>query len=543
MSQHRKLVAAAISIAIAFLICGASLSLAAQASATKSGVIAESQSQQAPLEAMAQRKFGHALSAAERKLTHAAPMRALAWLGPDDDPDSRANDTSQGEHWGPERTVRAEVLSWLASDAEASRFVHPSGLGLAGARIDGKLDLSYATVDKPITLVKCYIPDGIDLSSARVEDFEVRRSRTGSIDADMSITHRDLSFQMGDYGAMSFMRAKVEGSLDMSGARILDGGTDTVNLVEASIGGDVIFHEHFTTNGSVDARLAKIAHDLSFHDVVFAGEGGLNAERATIGGTLYWVEVKHSAKTTLDLENTRAGAIWDDEASWPAPENLIVSGFVYGEIAGGPGDATSRLRWLSLQPPGYRPQPYRQLAKVLGETGREEGATDVRIAKEVALRQHGNLTWLQRAWNLMLEATIGFGYKPLRALWWIAGFVVLGTILFRWGYDMRLITPTEEAAYREFVASGEAPPHYPIFNPFVYSLENFLPVVELHQDKYWRPNPRHRVRGRVTLAGQLRDSGSLPSRFLRWYLWVHILAGWTITPLLFAGLSGLVRPD
>jgi hypothetical protein len=519
------------------------MSFAAGASLTNSGGPAGSQSQNSSLEAMAQRKFGPALTAAERKLMHAAPMRALAWLGPDDDPDSRANDTSQAEHWGPERTVRASILIWLAGDADASRFVHPSGLGLAGAKIDGKLDLSYATVDKPITLVKCFIPDGIDLSSARVEDFEVRRSRTGSIDGDMSITHRDLSFQMGDYGAMSFMRAKIDGSLDLSGARINDGGTDTVSLVEANIGGDVIFHEHFTTNGSVDARLAKIAHDLSFHDVVFAGEGGLNAERATIGGTIYWVDVKHTAKTTLDLENTRAGAIWDDEASWPAPGNLIVSGFVYGEIAGGPGDATVRLKWLALQPPGYRPQPYRQLAKVLGETGREEGATDVRIAKEVALRQHGNLTWLQRAWNLMLEGTIGFGYKPLRALWWIGGFVALGTILFRWGYDMRLITPTEEAAYREFVASGEAPPHYPIFNPFVYSLENFLPVVELHQDKYWRPNPRHRVRGRVTLAGEPLDSHSLPSRFLRWYLWIHILAGWTITPLLFAGLSGLVRPD
>ena len=94
-----------------------------------------------------------------------------------------------------------------------------------------------------------------------------------------------------------------------------------------------------------------------------------------------------------------------------------------------------------------------------------------------------------------MQVTIGFGYVPLRALWWIAGFVGLGTILFGWGYRMRIITPTEEAAYREFVASGEAPPHYPVFNPLVYSLENFLPVVELHQDKYWRPNPRHRVTG------------------------------------------------
>jgi len=339
------------------------------------------------------------------------------------------------------------------------------------------------------------------------------------------------------------MRATIEGSLDLSGAHVMDGGADTVNLVETNVGGDVLFHEGFTTNGTVDARLAKIGHDLSFHDVVFQGDGGLTAERAKIDGTLYWVQVKHTPKTQLDLENTRTGAIWDDEASWPAPGNLVINGFVYGEIAGGPGDAAERLKWLALQPPDYRPQPFRQLAKVLGETGREEGATDVLIAKQVALRHYGHQSRAQRAWSWMLEVTIGFGYRPLWALWWIAGFVLLGTTLFWWGYRLRIITPTEEAAYQEFVANGEAPPHYPLFNPLIYSLENFLPVVELHQDKYWRPNPRHGVSGQVRRGNEPIDSSSLPSRFLRWYLWVHILAGWTITPLLFAGLSGLVRPD
>ena len=32
-------------------------------------------------------------------------------------------------------------------------------------------------------------------------------------------------------------------------------------------------------------------------------------------------------------------------------------------------------------------------------------------------------------------------------------------------------------------------------------------------------------------------------RLLRWYLWFHILAGWVLTPLLFAGLSGLIRVE
>ncbi len=492
---------------------------------------------------MAQRKFGASLSAAERKLLRAAPLRDVPWLGPSDDPDNAANDTAHAENWGAERTVRAELIAWLLSDPDASRFVHPSGLALAGARIKGTLDLSYATVDKPLTLIRCYVPDGINLLAAHLQEITVRRSRTGAVFGNNAVIRGDATFILGDFGPVSFMRARIDGTLDFTGARILEAGEDSVNLVEANVAGDVLFHDGFTTDGIVYARLVKIGHDLSVHGAEFGGDGELDAERAVIDGTLYWVEVKHTATTVLDLEDARAGAIWDDEASWPAAGNLVINGFVYGDIAGGPSDAPSRLRWIALQPPEWHPQPYRQLAKVLSEMGRDDGATRVRIAKEIAQRRLGHESIAQRAWSLMLEYTIGFGYQPLRALWWIAGFVGLGAILFGWGYRMRIITPTEEAAYREFVASGEAPPHYPVFHPLVYSLENFLPVVELHQDKYWRPNPRHSVRGRTKRDGEAPEASSLPSRLLRYYLWVHILAGWTITPLLFAGLSGLVRPD
>ena len=500
-------------------------------------------SSEVALNAMAQQKFGASISPAERKLLHAAPLRNVPWFGPNDDPDNPANDAAHGENWGSDRTVRSEFVAWLLSDPQASRFVHPSGLALAGARITGNLDLSYATVDKPITLIRCYIPDGINLLSAHLQDVTVRRSRTGAVFGNLAHIHGDASFLMGDFGPVSFMRARIDGTLDLSGARISAPGDDTINLIEANVVGDVLFHEGFTTDGIVYARLAKIGHDFSFHGVEFKGDGELDAERATIDGTFYWVDVKHTPKTVLDLEDAHAGAIWDTEASWPAPGNLNVNGFVYNDIAGGPSDGTSRLRWLGLQPAEYHPQPYRQLAKVLSEMGRDDGAIQVRIAKEIAQRRLGHESIAQRAWSLVMQSTIGFGYVPLRALWWIVGFVGLGAILFGWGYRMRVITPTEESAYREFVATGEAPPHYPVFHPLIYSLENFLPVVELHQDKYWRPNPRHAVSGRATLVGESPDASSLPSRLLRYYLWLHILAGWTITPLLFAGLSGLVRPD
>jgi hypothetical protein len=43
---------------------------------------------------------------------------------------------------------------------------------------------------------------------------------------------------------------------------------------------------------------------------------------------------------------------------------------------------------------------------------------------------------------------------------------------------------------RELSPGGELSGHPP-FHAFVYSLENSLPVVDLHKAEYWRPNPLH----------------------------------------------------
>ena len=32
---------------------------------------------------------------------------------------------------------------------------------------------------------------------------------------------------------------------------------------------------------------------------------------------------------------------------------------------------------------------------------------------------------------------------------------------------------------------------YPDFNPLLYSLDVFVPVLDLGMDRYWRPNPNH----------------------------------------------------
>jgi hypothetical protein len=488
---------------------------------------------------MAQARFG-ALTDAELKMLRAAPTRQLAWASSSEDPADPLNDVTKAEKWGKERVIRADLLAWLLSDSEASKRVHPSGVGIAAARIAGKLDLSFLEVPHPLTLLDSSIPDGVDFSHARVNSIDLRRSSTGTIDGYLSKVQGDLDLRLGRYDSINLFRAQIGGNLDCSSSHLL--GVPPLAAPMAVIDGDVVLHEGVEIAGLIDLRLAKIGHSLSVNDAHFTGrrENGLNAERTSIGGTLYWVEVKKTAGTELDLSDASAASVWDDEKSWPASGNLYLDGFVYRGFAGGPTDEVARLRWLQLQPPALQaqPEPYRVLAQIMRDEGREEGAAQVEIARENALTKYGMMRLAGRLWRETLRITIGYGYRPLLALWWILGFVLLGTVLFKWGYKAGLITPTDESAYRVFTERGTPPLHYPPFHSFVYSLENFLPVVELDQGTYWRPNP-HRRTSRGPKFKWTNDT--LSARLLRCYLWIHIIAGWTITPLLFAGLTGLLR--
>ncbi len=255
--------------------------------------------------------------------------------------------------------------------------------------------------------------------------------------------------------------------------------------------------QDFTTDGVLYFRLARIGRSLSFNHAHFVGTGetGLDAERAAIAGPLYWVDIAHTPQTRLDLENASVASLFDNRASWPAPGNLNLDGFTYSEFGGdSPADSDARLQWLALQPAGYRPQPYAQLAESAQDRAVAPRARcEVLIAQRIAQRRSGRRSRAARAWNLLLEGTIGYGYRPLRALWWITGFVLVGAILFAWGYRAGVMAPSEPDAYEVFARGGRPPVHYPHFNAFVYSLENFLPVVDLHMGNHWRPNVRERV--------------------------------------------------
>ena len=172
---------------------------------------------------------------------------------------------------------------------------------------------------------------------------------------------------------------------------------------------------------------------------------------------------------------------------------------------------------------------------MLRERGDEAGARKVLIAMEDARLEHGGLAWTQRIVSRILRATVGYGYTPLRVLRYIFAFVLLGTVLFWWGHTAKVITP---------IGGKDYPQQIVPFNPFIYSLENFVPLVDLHMARNWMPDPNAKP---IQLVGPFSDTPmeapAALGRFLRCYLWVHILLGWFFSLMFVAGVTGLVRRE
>src|ERR1700722_4147750 len=221
-------------IAVAILLLASTIANAASPAPGDSQTLAS-----AALEQMARAYFAD-LSPAELQFVRHAPYRELAWSSPSADPDNAVNDPSKGASWGKNRTIRADLVRWILTDSAAAKYVHPSGIGIAGARITGLLDLSYATVTLPITLLDCAMADGIDLSFARLVSIDLRRSWTGTIDGEQAQVHGDVLLRLGHYDDVNFYRAQIDGDRDCSGG--LFGGDDPLSMVEATLKGDALFH-------------------------------------------------------------------------------------------------------------------------------------------------------------------------------------------------------------------------------------------------------------------------------------------------------------
>jgi hypothetical protein len=336
-------------------------------------------------------------------------------------------------------------------------------------------------------------------------------------------------------GEVCLLGAQIDGDLDCAGAEFknpqiegVPGSGRALSAHRITLRGNAYIRAGLISQGETSFSGASIDGNLEATSAQFVGE--LNLEAATIKGALMVSDVKEPSGLHLTLTNARAGALADDKRSWPKLGQLLLDGFTYERFSGpAPKDFESRLQWLALQVP-FLPQPYRQVARVLAEEGESAGSVRVLYEMERRVRSREQGWLVTNVKNPLLNATIGYGYRPFRAFWWLAAFILAGFVLYSGGYRLGDIAPTEKEAYIWFNTAQTIPPNYEEFHALIYSIENTVPFVRLGQVDHWQPDP-HPKAGVPFVA------------LLRFYGWFQILIGWVLGTLFIAGVTGIVRKD
>ena len=192
----------------------------------------------------------------------------------------------------------------------------------------------------------------------------------------------------------------------------------------------------------------------------------------------------------------------------------------------------------------YITQPYTQLASVYRAIGQDEQANTVLVARAERLGELAPSFSAQGLWYGYLGRLIGYGYEPFRAIKIGVAIIAIGALIFAIGARRNLMAETKlaEQVLSSDGQSGLVSPTYPRFNALVYSLDVFLPFVDLNQVCYWIPGekPTKPRKSRNCLM-HIGPYSLKWSAVLHGYLWFQTLAGWTLCTLLAAAVTGIVE--
>lgn len=445
-----------------------------------------------------------------------------------------------------QRTVRAAVLRALLLDGPVQSG-EVAALKVAGARITGVLNLRYATVDSVVRLSHCHFDDVPDLSGAELKYLNLTGSHlpglaSARIRVDGGLRLTDCRFR----GPVRLGGAQVAGALYLDRAEVTaPAGTEApvLQLHQVTVGEDLCA-PRLRTHGEIRLNGASVSGSLRLEDADLRHPGGfvLNAEALAVGANVLGRRL--SAHGRIDLRGARIPGRLDllySRLSNPGGTAMRASSCVIGEVWLRKGPAVegmlnlrrSQIDHLNLEPEmlpdqvrildltytsltphvpperrlpmlerdedRFDPHGYEQLTAAYRRTGDDHAARLVQLAKQ--RRHRTTLPWYGRLWGHVQDATVGYGFRPMRALGWLLSLLAVGSVAFA------LDAPPP-------LKAGEAPR----FNPVFYTLDLLLPVISFGQEPAFAPE-----------GGQ------------QWLSYVLVLAGWILATTVVAGVTRTVN--
>jgi hypothetical protein len=375
---------------------------------------------------------------------------------------------------GEVRLYGADLAANLS--LSGATFKNPGGIALNLNRASiGILHGADLTCDGQVSLIGARIASDVDLSGAHLagsKDHPALAADRASIEGAL------IAAGLHAHGEISLRTARVGQRAVFTDAQLDNVDGTALRLSRAQVAADV-FCNGMTCAGRVRMAGATIGGEVSFTGARIGNPGSVALDATALDAGELSLRLAEPAKGLVDLRHARIKVFRDDPGCWPG--TLSVDGLTYGALE--PRlPAQQRLQWLARDPRGHQPQPYEQLAAHYTAAGQPVDARHVMHASERIQRRAKPP--FARAWGVLQDVTIGYGYRPVRAVAWLAILLAAGSTVFA-------IAPPPS------LGSG-AVPH---FNPVIYTLDLLLPVVDLGQKHAFNPDGAEQWLSYVLIAG------------------------------------------
>jgi hypothetical protein len=488
-----------------------------------------------------------------------------------------------------DKRVRSTFVRFLVLGGDETTPVHENGVRLSGCTLEGDLNFLGCQGERRLVAQNCILDGYFEASGARLRRLNLDNTKIVGVErnsqAREAFAADDCHFVDGlslervvANGEIRIENSEVFGNILLSGSTIknpnhLDDrgifknrGIYALNLDGTTVHGTLVIDNGFKSFGEVRMLGARIHGDINFHDGSFMNLNGdaISCDRLIVQGAFFFRNIL-KIEGDIRLNSAVISTLSDDWCSWNMAKSISMEGFKFSRIGGrSPIDWEMRAKWLKKQPPDhFALQPCAMIINILKESGHTENAKKLIVAIERHKRSmsdiqnkligqrneqtesifrnfiHKNLNKISVAKHIFLDYVTGFGYRPMWTILWALGIVLIfGEVFY---VESGHFGPTNPLIYNYNSLSQcgpvgdlgklawtdcRLPPEYTTFQPFVYSLDLFLPLVDLQQDRDWAPIIS-------------RSSGEMiwDGWWIRILMWLEIGIGWMFSLIFVAYIT------
>ena len=412
---------------------------------------------------------------------------------------------------GQIRLIGVEIDGPLSlRGAELTHTGDEAALSLDGARLRGGVFLDQlkstgqirmigAEIDGPLAFSRAELTHTGDRAALQLDRATIR----GGVFLD----------QLKSTGQIRMLGTEIGAQLILSGAELTHTGDEAaLQLDRATIRGGV-FLDQLKSTGQIRMIGGRIGGTLTLKgaELTHTGPGPMVVIRATRVSEL----LLPRAPISIDLGSSVCERIGADPRL--LSEGSVVDRFTYDmEVDGGRDQLEQWLLRLVALNAGS--SAYRQLAQVYREHGLIAYAQTAMISMHRSQRRHlSGRQWLRKLQSWLTDVLTGYWYRPARAFLGVIGLVIIVGSTMVLPAAQTVLRATDEAAnlylVTQAVDAGDLPEpsaRYrdgdPIeitgrrastcrdsngqvrcFQPWLFSLDTVLPLVDLGQTSTWRP--------------------------------------------------------